>query len=272
MNIVLVTGAAGSLGKCLVREYLHNGYTVRAYDINESALAQLKTDFPDIRAIYGSITDLGRLEQAMVGIDIVISAAAMKNIEITEDNPKETIETNINGTYNVAIAAANQKVKKAIFISSDKAVESVLLYGHSKLVGEKLWKWSNKHSKGTIFSTIRSGNFWESNGNVFEIWDRQTKQGKNITLTDLNMERYFIHTRDVAKFVLKVEQIMEGGEIFIPEMKLYRMGDLAAEHAERAGTQVEVTGIRAGEKLVEHLWTQEEHTRIEHMEGGWVIQ
>lgn len=272
MSIVLITGAAGSLGRYLVEIYLKNGYTVRAYDNNEAALAQLKTNFPDIRAIYGSITDFNRLEQAMVGVDIIISVAAMKNLVITEDNPKETIGTNINGTYNVAVAAVTQKVKKAIFISSDKAVESISLYGHSKLVGESLWIWSNKHSKDTIFSIIRSGNFKESQGNVFEIWDRQIKNGPIITLTDPQMERYFIPTIDVARFVLQVEDIMQGGEIYIPKMELYNMHDLAKEYAKRYGCGIKIIGTREGEKLLEKLYTQEESTRIEEHKDYLVIK
>ena len=272
MNIVLITGAAGSLGRHLVNEYLQNGYIVRAYDNNEAALAQLKTNFPDIRAIYGSITDLNRLEQAMVGVDSVISVAAMKNLMITEDNPKETIETNINGTYNVAVAAVTQKIRKAIFISSDKAVESISLYGHSKLVGESLWIWNNKHSKNTTFTIIRSGNFKESQGNVFETWDRQVKDGKKITLTDPQMERYFIPTIDVARFVLQVEDIMQGGEIYIPKMELYNMRDLADEYAKKHGCGIKIIGVREGEKLIEKLYTQEESSRLLHEPDYMVIK
>lgn len=271
MKQILITGAAGSLGKVLVDKYLRNGYTVRAYDNNEAALAQLKTNFPDIRAVYGSITDHNRLEQAMVDVDLVVSAAAMKNLVITEDNPKETIETNIIGTYNVATAAKLQKVKKAIIISSDKAVESVSLYGHTKLVGESLWLWSNRHSQDTMFSIIRSGNFRESQGNVFEVWDRQIKCGPYITLTDPQMERYFISMDDITKFVILVEELMQGGEIFIPKMELCNIHDFAKEYAHEHGCGIEIVGARAGEKLIEKLYTQEESTRIKDHEDYMVI-
>jgi len=274
MSTILVTGAAGSLGSILTQLYVERGDTVRAYDINEAGLADLKEKYDSlqVRVIYGDTTDRSRPEFAMRGVDTVVHTAALKNIAITEKNPEQTIKTNVSGTINVVMAAIAQGVKKAIFISSDKAVESTLIYGDTKALGEKLWKWAHLIGGDTMFSVIRPGNFWNSRGNVFETWGRQQENKENISLTHPEMQRYFIETEKVAGFVLKVEQVMEGGEIYIPEMTLYRMSDLAADHAERAGTQVEVTGIRAGEKLVEHLWTSEEHTRIGHMGGSWVIR
>ena len=271
MSTILITGSAGSLGSILTQLYVDRGDTVRAYDINEAGLADLKEKHDNIRVIYGDITDRERLEFAMRGVDAVIHTAAMKNISITEKNPEQTIKTNVQGTLNVAMAAIAQGVKKAIFISSDKAVDSVLIYGDTKALGEKLWKWAHQIGGGTKFSTIRSGNFWESRGNVFETWAQQEARKENITLTHKDMQRYFIKTDEMAKFVLDVEQVMIGGEIFIPDMKRYFMYGLAKTYAERAGTEIEITGIREGEKLEESLWSDQESHRVERKMDYWVI-
>ena len=280
MSTILITGAAGSLGSILTQLYVNRGDTVRAYDINEAGLADLKEKHDSIRVIYGDITDREHLEFAMRGVDTVIHTAAMKNISITEKNPEQTIKTNVQGTLNVAMAAIAQGVKKAIFISSDKAVDSVLIYGDTKALGEKIWRWAHMIGGDTKFSTIRPCNFWKSRGNVFETWARQEAHKENITLTHKNMQRYFIKTDKVAKFVLDVEQALSGGEIFIPNMKSYCMYGLAKEYADRAGTRVEITGIREGEKLKEALWSKNESHRAESVgrwwadydSGWWVIK
>jgi UDP-N-acetylglucosamine 4,6-dehydratase len=199
-----------------------------------------------------------------------VHTAAIKNIIISEDNPWETIRTNVKGTYNVAMAASAHEVEKAIFISSDKAVESTLLYGDSKAIGEKLWRWANRHSKDTKFSIIRPGNFWKSKGNVFERWDKQKNEGAgSITVTSLDMERYFIQTERVAEFISEIEDMMVGGETFIPKMELYRIYDLALGEVDAA--KIKITEPRPGEKLFERLYTQEESTRIEEHKDCVVI-
>lgn len=272
MRIAFITGAAGSLGKILVKVYIDKGYMVRAFDIDEGGLADLKEQYGDfVRTIYGDITNYERIYSALGGSTILIHTAALKNIVITEDNPWETIKTNVKGTYNVVQACVAHNVRKAIFISSDKAVESTLLYGDSKAIGEKLWGWANKHSKDTRFSIIRSGNFRKSQGNVFETWDKQIKTCPIITLTDPQMERYFISMDDITKFIVLVEELMRGGEIFIPYMEQCSMHDLAEEYAKKHNCVINVIGARAGEKLIEKLYSQEESTRIEHHKDYMVI-
>lgn len=269
MGTVLITGAGGSLGSVLTKLYTDRGDTVRAYDINEAGLADLQK-YERARAIYGDITDKDKLEFALRGVDTVVHAAALKNIQITESNPEQVIRVNIQGTVNVAMAAVEQGVKKVIFISSDKAVDSVLIYGDTKAIGEKIWKWTNQHSKNTALSIIRPGNFWESRGNVFEIWEKQKKEGEMITLTDPMMERYFIDIYKAAEFVLMVEQVMKGGEIFIPKMKIYKMLELAEKCA--GGKGVKLIGSRNGEKLLEKLWSQEEAVKVKNEEGYIIIK
>jgi len=227
----------------------------------------LKTDFSDIRAIYGDITDKDRLDLAMDGVDIVIHTAAMKNIILTEENPGEAIQINAIGTLNIARAAMKHHVGKAIFISSDKAVESVLLYGDLKAVGEKIWLWANRHSN-SVFSIVRPGNFWVSQGNVFETWERQMNASQPITLTDPLMERYFIDIEQVALFIYARCGDSSGGEIFIPKMELYSMLVLAEEY----NTNIHITGIRKGEKLIEKLWSTAEYHKLQDAGDYWLIQ
>ena len=272
MKTIFITGAAGSLGRLLVYVYISKGYMVRAFDIDEGGLADLKEQYGDkVRTIYGDITNYDRVHFALGGSNVLVHTAALKNIEITEDNPWETIRTNVKGTYNVAMAASAHHIEKAIFISSDKAIESTLLYGDAKAIGEKLWRWANRHSKDTMFSIIRPGNFWVSKGNVFERWDKQKKEGTgHITVTGLDMERYFIQTERVAEFVSEIENIMVGGETFIPKMELYRIYDLALGEVDAA--QITITKPRPGEKILEKLYTQEESTRIETNKDYMVIR
>lgn len=260
---VLITGGAGSLGSILTKMYVEQGHTVRAYDINEAGLADLKQTYGNsIRAIYGDIADINRLEFAMHGIDTIIHTAAIKNIIISESNVEQTIKTNINGTLNVAMVAMKLGIKKSIFISSDKSVESVLIYGDTKAIGEKIWRWAQSISPDTLFSTIRPGNFFESRGNVFETWDKQSEHDSEITLTDPLMERYFIQTIDAAKFVLHIESIMNGGEIYVPKMKLHNMRDLSDEYARKHGCEIKIIGARCGEKQIEKLWSQHESSKL----------
>lgn len=262
MNI-LITGGAGSLGSILTKLFAEQGHTVRIYDINEAGLADLKQIYGNnIRAIYGDITDINRLEFAMRNVDTVIHTAAIKNITISESNVEQTIKTNINGTLNVAMSSIKMGVKKSIFISSDKSVESVLVYGDTKAIGEKIWRWAYSISTGTIFSTIRPGNFFESRGNVFETWDRQSKNDSEITLTDPLMERYFIQTNHAAEFVLHIADIMSGGEIYIPKMKLHNMRDLSDEYARKHGCEIKIIGARCCEKRIEKLWSQHESNKL----------
>lgn len=265
----LIIGGAGSLGRCLI-ELLKEDNKVRAFDINEAELAQLK--HPNVRLLYGSINDKDRLKLAMQGVNTVIHTAALKNLEISEFNIPELIKTNINGTLNVAEAAMEENIEKTIFISSDKAVDAKNAYGVSKHMGEKIILWANKHKLFSKMSIVRPGNFWRSRGNVFEIWDKQKEACEQLTVTDPRMERYFISVEDVSQFILKVEEIMKGGEIFIPKMKLYNILKLAkTELGDAPVQQIKFTGIREGEKLVESLWSEAEASYLKEHNEFWVI-
>ena len=163
---ILITGGAGSIGSALVKELLkHPIKTARILDVNEHALFRLKRSIYDsrIRLLLGSILDKERIELAGKNVDIVIHVAAVKNIEITEFNPFETIDTNINGTVNMIKMAIHNKIKKFVNISTDKAVEPSTLYGTTKQIGEKLVSWAGLHIDNTRFATVRLGNVSDTN-------------------------------------------------------------------------------------------------------------
>lgn len=267
MSVYLITGGAGSLGREIVDILINQGHKVRAFDNNEAGLAELVTQYPPalFTAVYGDIRDYDRIYYAMEGAEVVIHAAAMKNLDITESNAPEMILTNVNGSANVARAAAELGVGCCILISSDKAAEPRNAYGASKLLGEQLWlKCYAKQGRKTRFVVFRSGNFKQSAGNVMEVWDRQVKRGESPTITDPDMERYFIDTRKAAQLVISASMWARNGDIVIPKMRLHKILDLLEE--QHPGTSFRLIGRKPGEKTVERLMTDDERIKWEDQE------
>ena len=267
MNI-LITGGAGSLGTAILKEINSwpdkNEHVVRVFDNNEHALS--KINYPFVRKTYGSITNLERLNYAMRNIDICIHCAAMKNIEITEYNPHEVIENNIVGTNNVAMSAIENNVDKVLYISTDKAVDPINLYGVSKLAGEHIILRHNETQFHTMLSVFRSCNFKESNGAVKEVWERQRKNKEPLTITSMNCARYYISTTHVAHEIMSVLKHMKGGEIFIPYSSLTEHKTVIELLHEIYGNDIpsyKETGLRAGEKLYEKLCSDDERKTMQ---------
>jgi FlaA1/EpsC-like NDP-sugar epimerase len=276
MNI-LITGGAGSLGTALVHEiqkeenmqedrYRFKDHKIRLLDNNEYVLANIKIQYPEVvRKLYGSITDRDRVRRAMKDIDIVIHCAAMKNLEITEFNTSELIKTNIVGTDVIIQSAIEAGVTKIMFISSDKAVQPTSIYGASKLIGEHTALNYNATSSSKV-SVFRSGNFMNSNGNVFESWKYQLEKGLPLTITDIKCMRYFIETNIAAKTILKCIIHMEGGEIFIPgeeimpELLIINLANKFLRMNNKK-SEFNCIGLRKGEKQSELLFNTEEITR-----------
>lgn len=255
----LITGGAGSLGKILVKKLVQGGNTVRVLDINESALAALNYPRVQVRKIYGDITDYENLLEATRGVDYVIHTAALKNLEIAEYNVVQLTQVNIMGTINVARAAAECGCKAAIFVSSDKAILPSTAYGATKQMGEKIWRWRSRIHKQTVFSVIRSGNFLESAGNVFEVWRQQLAESKPLTITDELMRRDFIETGDVADLIIGMCSWAKQGDIVIPKMQTYNMVEMINRVTPVDGNpKTEIIGKRPGEKLVERLISDDE--------------
>ena len=268
---ILVTGGAGSIGSHLVKEILdYPVKSVRVLDIDEHALFRLNRDVNNsrLRPLLGSILDKDRVEMAGNGVDIIFHLAAIKNIEISEFNPIETIDSNVIGTVNMIKMAMKNKPKKFLNISTDKSVASSTLYGATKLLGEKLTSWAGIHLVPTKFATVRFGNVKESRGNVFEIWNDEIKKNKPLSITHPSMERYFFHVNEAVDFILNCLPLINSGEIFVPKMKMYKISKLANEITKNH----KVVGLRKGEKLKEILLTDEELKCATSNKKMWIIK
>ena len=270
-KVILVTGGAGSIGTALVKRLLkYPVKSVRVLDIDEHALFKLKRKLndPRLRMLLGNILNKDRIEMAGKDADIIIHTAAIKNIEISEFNPIETIDVNINGTVNLIKSVINNKPKKFLNISTDKAAESSTLYGTTKQLGEKLTSWAGAHIQSTKFASVRFGNVMETRGNVFEVWDEELKNNKPLSITDPKMKRYFFHIDEAVDFVLKCLTVMNKGEIFVPKMKSYKIKDIA----KNISTKQKIIGLRSGEKLDEILITETEKQKSTERKDMWIIQ
>ncbi len=268
---ILVTGGAGSVGSVLVKKLLEYPIqSVRVLDIDEHALAKLKKKSSDLRLrlLLGSILDSNRLDMAGDQIDIIFHLAAIKNIEISEFNPIETIDTNVNGTVNMIKMLIKNNPSKFINISTDKAVNPTTLYGNTKLLGEKVKSWAGDHIKKTKCGTIRFGNVRESRGNVFEIWNEEKNNNKPLSITNPMMKRYFINSNDVVDFILNSLSIIKMGEILIPKMESFSIKTLANQISKSH----KIIGLRQGEKLEEKLLTDEEKHRAIERKDMWIIK
>jgi len=259
---ILLTGGTGSFGQkftdIVLRE--HSPEAVRIFSRGELLQQDMCQGFnndPRLRFFIGDVRDRERLYRAMNGVDIVVHAAALKQVPTCEYNPIEAVRTNINGAINVIDAAIDNGVEKAIAISSDKAVHPVNLYGATKLVMERLFAQANVYTgeRETRFSCIRYGNVIGSRGSVIPLFLKQKTNG-TISITDERMTRFWITLEEGVRFVIDCIDRMQGGEVFIPKfpsMKVIDLAEVIAPKAER-----KITGIRPGEKVNEILLTEEE--------------
>ena len=271
---ILVTGGTGSFGTKFT-EIVLKERSVRAVRIlSRDELKQLQMDqqFNDnrLRFFIGDVRDKDRLYRAMNGVDIIVHAAALKQVPAAEYNPLEAVKTNINGTANVIDAAIDAGVPRVIFIGTDKAVHPVNLYGATKLVAEKLFIHANAYAGGrTRFSCVRYGNVVGSRGSVIPLFLQQRDNG-TVTLTDERMTRFWITLKHGVNFVINCIDRMVGGEVFVPKIPSMRLIDIAKTIAPTA--QLEVIGIRPGEKVHEELITCEEAPRTKEFDNYYVIE
>ncbi len=268
---ILITGGAGSIGSVLTEKLLEFPvHSIRIFDIDEHTLFKLKRKLNDqrLRTLLGSVVDGERIDMAGNGVDYIIHAAAIKNIEITEFNPIETIDVNINGTVNMIKMAIKNKPKKFLNISTDKAAEPSTLYGTTKQLGEKLTSWAGVHILSSKFASVRFGNVMETRGNVFEIWNEEMENNKPLSITHPKMKRFFFRKEDTVNFILECLLLMKEGEIFIPKMRSYNIKDLA----NKISTKHKIIGLRQGEKLAEVLITEYEKLRAKERKNMWIIK
>ena len=267
---ILVTGGTGSFGRHFARTALShwNPAAIRIFSRDELKQVEMarKFDDPRVRFFIGDVRDRERLRRAADGVDIVVHAAAMKQVPVCEYNPFEAVRTNILGTQNVAEVCIDAGVKRAVALSTDKAVSPVNLYGATKLCAEKLFVQANVYTGAhqTRLSCVRYGNVVSSRGSVIPLFLEQSTRGE-LTVTDERMTRFWITLDQAVQFVADCIVRMHGGEVFVPKIPSTRVLDLA--EAVAPGTPIRYTGIRPGEKLNESLITSEEarHT----LDAGW---
>jgi len=268
---ILLTGGAGSIGTALAKHLLEYPIkAIRVLDIDEYGLFKLKRDVndPRLRLLLGSITDKDRINMACDNVDIIIHAAAVKNIEISEFNPIETIDVNINGIVNIIKAIIRNKPIKFLNISTDKAADASTLYGTTKQLAERLTSWAGMHVEHTKFASVRFGNVIETRGNVFEVWDKEFKDNLPLSITNLSMKRYFFHIGEAVDFIIKCIPLINQGEIFVPKMKSYKIKELANKISKKH----KVIGLRQGEKMDEILISDVERDNAEEFPDMWVIK
>ena len=263
-KVILVTGGTGSFGKVFIKKILANYKPKKLIVFSRDELKQFEmqqeSDFqhPNLRFFLGDIRDYDRLKYAFSEVNIVVHAAALKQVVAAEYNPFETIKTNILGAENIINAAIDNNVEKVIALSTDKAVNPVNLYGATKLCSDKLFIAGNRlvgQYRDTMFSVVRYGNVIGSRGSVIPLFKKQKKEGL-LTITDERMTRFWITLEDAVDFVIQSFETMKGGEIFVPKLPSMNIIDLASAIAPECDKKI--IGIRPGEKIHEVLITEDE--------------
>ena len=275
-SVILVTGGTGSFGQKFA-EIVLNEYNPRKLiifsrdELKQHEMRISGFDHPNIRYFIGDVRDIARLRRAMEGVDIVVHAAALKQVPACEYNPFEAILTNTMGAKNIVDAAIDTGVKKVLGLSTDKAVDPINLYGATKLCSEKLLVQGNAYASGkkTNFSCVRYGNVVGSRGSVIPVFKEQRKKG-SITVTDARMTRFWLTLDHGVRFVINCINLMHGGEIFIPKIPSMKVIDLANVIA--PGCEIKFTGIRPGEKLHEGLISKYEASHTVDYEDMFVIK
>ena len=259
---ILLTGGTGSFGTAFLERVTKRwpDVIVRVYSRDELKQSELRTRFGDrqVRYLIGDVRDRSRMTRAVEGADIVVHAAAMKQVEACEYNPFEAVRTNVLGAQHVVDAAIDAHVEKVVALSTDKAVNPVNLYGATKLCQEKIFVQGNAYAaqRDTRLACVRYGNVVGSRGSVVPVFRQQLANDGRITITDERMTRFWIMLPEAVDLVLYALEHMHGGEVFIPKIPSMRVTDLAEAIA--PGAQTEIIGIRPGEKLHELLITADE--------------
>ncbi|UCB56929.1 MAG: UDP-N-acetylglucosamine 4,6-dehydratase (inverting) [Candidatus Omnitrophota bacterium] len=274
---ILLTGGTGSFGQKFTEIILkkYNPEVIRIFSRDELKQWEMEKKFGSderLRFFIGDVRDKERLERAMDGADIVVHAAALKQVPLCEYNPFEAVKTNILGAQNVIQAAIDHNIEKVLAISSDKAVNPVNLYGATKMCMEKLFTAANayvgKHRQ-TRMSCARYGNVVGSRGSIIPLIKQQKLQGE-ITITDERMTRFWITLDQGVEFVITCIDVMQGGEIFVPKIPSMKITDLV--HALAPECKVKFIGIRPGEKIHECLLTENEVRHSLELDGFFLVQ
>ena len=272
---ILVTGGTGSFGKkfteIVLSKYKPKKLIIFSRDELKQLEMQRKYNSEAIRYFIGDVRDQSRLHRALQGVDVVVHAAALKQVPACEYNPFEAVSTNIVGAENIINESIDHGVKKVIALSTDKAANPVNLYGATKLCSDKLFIAGNSYSAGheTIFSVVRYGNVVGSRGSVVPVFLKQKETGK-LTITDKRMTRFWITLEQGVEFVIRSLESMKGGELFVPKIPSMNIMDLADAIA--PGCDHKFLGIRPGEKLHEVMVPVDDAHRTLEFDDHFIIQ
>ena len=273
---VLVTGGTGSFGKTFVRTLLDETRARRIIVYSRDELKQFEmqgmfSGEKRLRFFIGDVRDKARLERALDGVQVVVHAAALKQVPAAEYNPFEAVKTNVYGAQNIIDAAIDRGVERVLALSTDKASSPINLYGATKLVSDKLFIAGNAYAGGkrTRFAVVRYGNVVGSRGSVIPFFKRVAPTGV-VPITDPRMTRFWITLEQGVRFVIDSVERMQGGELFVPKIPSMRVTDLA--EAVAPGAKLEVVGIRPGEKLHEEMISENDARRTLDMGDYFVIQ
>jgi UDP-N-acetylglucosamine 4,6-dehydratase len=274
---VLITGGTGSLGKALTGELLTRVGVGRLVILSRDELKQFEmrqqfADDPRLRWFLGDIRDQARLRRALHGVDYVIHAAALKQVDTAEYNPFEFVATNVTGSQNVIEASIDAGVKRVVALSTDKASSPINLYGATKLAADRMFIASNHYaaSYDTRFSVVRYGNVSGSRGSIIPKWRELAARGIALPITDRRMTRFWITLPQAVDFVLSSFDVMTGGELYVPRIPSVRITDLAEAVAPGAET-IEI-GIRPGEKLHEEMIAEDDASRTLVLGDRFLVQ
>lgn len=273
---VLVTGGTGSFGRAFIRHILDTSDPRRVVVFSRDELKQyeMRSEFGNderLRWFLGDVRDLERLRRAMHGVDFVVHAAALKQVDTAEYNPMEYVKTNILGSQNVIEASLDSEVQKVIALSTDKASSPINLYGATKLTADKLFVAANNYGAayGTKFSVVRYGNVMGSRGSVIPHFRALHRKGLPIPVTDSRMTRFWITLEQAVEFVVSSFRMMSGGELYVPRIPSMRILDLAEAIA--PGSPIEEIGIRPGEKLHEEMIAADDSRRTYRLPDRYVV-
>ena len=278
---ILLTGGTGSFGNAFIERVIDEwpDAVIRVYSRDELKQSEVRARFGDrnVRYLIGDVRDRSRMSRAAQGCDVVVHAAAMKQVPACEYNPFEAVRTNVLGAQHVVDASIDAKVPRVVALSTDKAVNPANLYGATKLCAEKIFVQGNAYAaqSETRFACVRYGNVVGSRGSVVPLFDQQLREHGRLTITDERMTRFWITLPQAVDLVLYALESMEGGETYIPKIPSMRVVDLAEAMA--PGVPHDIIGIRPGEKLHEQMLTADESRHavdagdvyVVHPEHAW---
>lgn len=256
---IFLTGGAGTLGRAIAERRRAEKWrgTLTVFSRDTTKHSRMRQKYPDVNYVCGDIRNFETLYNSMAGHNVVIHAAAVKVIPISEFDSIDTIDVNVTGSQNVARAAVMLGVESVMGISTDKAAHPVNAYGCTKMLMEKIFQEYSRKDLFTQFFLVRYGNVLESTGSVIEIWKKAADAGLPVTITDDTMTRFFLSPKQAVQVILDGFEYCSSGQIYVPKMPALSIKRLA-EYTLPDGIELKVTGIRPGEKMHEDLVTKEE--------------